>query len=257
MRIEDDGRIGGVSGKVDGELPVVWHAKGDGLWVGVTADLHEGVHGISVRAVDQSGRVVSSERQVVVNSSEALGEAVLGLGARGEDVRLLHQRLIEAGYLASDKISDVFDQTTQAALEKLQEAEGFEVTGMAEGETLVALGPRIFINLSTFSLVLDRPGMDEKRWTIASGSYDHPTPVGQFVIYEKVKDPTWLPPKSDWAKDAKPIPPGPDNPLGTRWLGFDWGGVGIHGTNAPWTVGSAASHGCMRIMTGQVEELFE
>jgi len=257
LRIEDDGRIGGVSGKVDGELPVVWHAKGDGLWVGVTPDLHEGFHGISVRAVDQSGRVVSSERQVVVNSSEALGEAVLGLGARGEDVRLLHQRLIEAGYLASDKISDVFDQTTQAALEKLQEAEGFEVTGMAEGETLVALGPRIFINLSTFSLVLDRPGMDEKRWTIASGSYDHPTPVGQFVIYEKVKDPTWLPPKSDWAKDAKPIPPGPDNPLGTRWLGFDWGGVGIHGTNAPWTVGSAASHGCMRMVTGQVEELFE
>ena len=40
-------------------------------------------------------------------------------------------------------------------------------------------------------------------------------------------------------------------------MGFDWGGVGIHGTNAPWTVGSAASHGCMRMVTGQVEELFE
>ena len=257
VRFEDDGKIQGVSGKVDGKQAVIWHAKGDGMWVGVTPELYEGFHEVSVRAVDESGRIASSKRQVVINSSEALGEAALGLGARGEDVRLLHERLKEAGYLASDKISDVFDQTTEAALEKLQEAEGFEVTGRAEGDTLVALGPRIFINLSNFSLVLDRPGKEQKRWMIASGSYDHPTPVGKFVIYEKVIDPTWLPPKSDWAKDAKPIPPGPDNPLGTRWLGFDWGGVGIHGTNAPWTVGSAASHGCMRMVSGQVEELFE
>lgn len=92
---------------------------------------------------------------------------------------------------------------------------------------------------------------------VASGSYDHPTPTGEFVVWEKVTEPTWLPPKSDWAKDAEPIPPGPDNPLGTRWIGFDWGGVGIHGTNAPWTVGSAASHGCLRMVTAEVEELFE
>jgi L,D-transpeptidase-like protein/putative peptidoglycan binding protein len=257
MDLSDDGEIVGVSGKVDQDQDVTWHAKGNGHWVGVTPELHEGFHHVSVKAVDKSGRVVTSERQVVINSSEALGEAVLGLGARGEDVRLLHQRLADAGFLANDAISDMFDKTTEMALEKLQEAEGFEVTGMAEGKTLAALGPRIFINLSNFSLVLDRPGKDQKRWMIASGSYDHPTPTGEYVIYEKVIDPTWLPPKSDWAKDAKPIPPGPSNPLGTRWLGFDWGGVGIHGTNAPWSIGSASSHGCMRMVTGQVEELFE
>lgn len=255
--LADDGDIVGVSGKVDGKHAVTWHAKGNGRWVGVTPELHEGFHQISVKAVDGSGRVVASNRQVVINSSEALGEAVLGLGARGEDVRLLHERLAEAGYLAKQSLTDVFDETTQTALKKLQEAEGFEVTGMAEGETLVALGPRIFINLSNFSLVLDRPGKEQKRWMIASGSFEHPTPVGKFVIHEKVTHPTWLPPKSDWAKDAKPIPPGPENPLGTRWLGFDWGGVGIHGTNAPWSVGTASSHGCLRMVTGQVEELFE
>ena len=172
-------------------------------------------------------------------------------------LRKIYERLAEAGYLKAEKFGTVFDKETEEALKKLQEEEGFEVTGRAEGKTLIALGPRIFINLAQFSLVLDRPGKEQKRWMIASGSYDHPTPVGDFVIHEKVPYPTWLPPKSDWAKDAEPIPPGPNNPLGTRWLGFDWGGVGIHGTNAPWTVGSAASHGCLRMVTSEVEELFE
>jgi peptidoglycan hydrolase-like protein with peptidoglycan-binding domain len=257
LKISDDGKVAGVSGKVDGQHPIEWFAKDDGLWVGLTPELHEGFHRISVKAVDASGRVIAGERQVIIDSSEALGEAALGLGARGEDVKLLHQRLVEAGYLNEASVESVFGQATEKALKKLQEAEGFEVTGRAEGKTLVALGPRIFINLSTFSLVLDRPGKEQRRWMIASGSYEHPTPVGEFIILEKVYEPTWLPPKSDWAKDAKPIPPGPGNPLGTRWLGFDWGGVGIHGTNAPWSVGTASSHGCMRMVTGQVEELFE
>lgn len=257
LDLKDDGKIVGVSGKVDGKEPIQWFAKGGSRWVGTTPDLHEGFHEVTVKAVDESGRVVSGQRQVIIDSSEALGEAVLGLGARGEDVRLLHERLIEAGYLPEGPVASVFNKATEKAIRELQKAEGYAVTGKAEGEALVALGPRIFINLSKFSLVLDRPGQKQRRWMIASGSYAHPTPVGKFVIKEKVPHPTWLPPKSDWAKDAKPIPPGPGNPLGTRWLGFDWGGVGIHGTNAPWSIGTASSHGCLRMVTGQVEELFE
>ena len=257
VQFEDDGSIVGVSGKVDGKEPVQWFAKGDDRWVGVTPELHEGFHQISLKAVDEGGRVVEGARQVIVDSSEALGDAVLGLGARGEDARLLNQRLAEAGYMDPESVSSVFDKKTEKAISELQKAEGYDVAGKAEGKALVALGPRIFINLSNFSLVLDRPGKDQKRWMVASGSYAHPTPVGKFVIHEKVPHPTWLPPKSDWAKDAKPIPPGPGNPLGTRWLGFDWGGVGIHGTNAPWSIGSASSHGCLRMVTGQVEELYE
>ncbi|MFA7479069.1 MAG: L,D-transpeptidase family protein [Vulcanimicrobiota bacterium] len=257
LEIKDDGRIAGVSGQAGREKAIIWHAKGEGRWVGITPELHEGFHEISVRVADAAGRVTSSKRQIVIDSSEVLGESALGLGARGEDVRQLHKRLSEAGYLAADKISSVFDSDTQAALESFQKAEGFEVTGLADGETLIALGPKIFINLGSFSLVLDRPGQEPKRWTIASGTGDYPTPTGRYVIYEKVMHPTWLPPKSEWAKDAKPVPPGPDNPLGTRWLGFDWGSVGIHGTNAPWTVGTASSHGCLRMVTSQVEELFE
>lgn len=257
LDLKDDGSISGVSGKIDGEHPVTWFAKGDGRWVGTTPELHEGFHSVTVKAADGTGRVVSSERQFVINASEALGEAVIGLGARGADVKLLHERLVEAGYLTQGTVGTVFNKNTEEALKKLQAAEGFDVTGKAEGETLIALGPRIFINLSKFSLVLDRPGKEQRRWQVATGSWAHPTPQGKFKIVEKVYHPTWLPPKSDWAKDAKPIPPGPGNPLGTRWLGFDWGGVGIHGTTAPWSIGTAASHGCLRMVTYQVEDLFE
>lgn len=257
FELRDDGKIAGVSGKVDKGEPITFSAKGNGRWTATTTELHEGFHNVTVKAVDESGRVVASSRQIVVDSSEKLGEAALGLGARGADVTLLHQRLVDAGFLEKGAFGDVYDHKTESAVKKFQQSEGFEVTGVTEGETLAALGPRIFINLGNFSLVLDQPGQEPKRWTIASGSGEHPTPRGRFTIVEKVTDPTWLPPKSDWAKDAKPVPPGPDNPLGSRWLGFDWGEVGIHGTNAPWTVGSAASHGCMRMVTEEVEELFD
>lgn len=254
---KDDGEIVGVSGTVNGTKAIVWHSKGNGRWVGVTPDLHEGFHSIKVKAVDMAGNVVTGERQVVIDSSETLGEAVLGLGARGQDAKLLNERLVDAGFLPKGTVLGTFSKETEQALRALQKNEGFEITGRAEGETLAALGPRIYINLSNFSLVLDRPGKETRRWTVASGTQDHPTPTGRFVVWEKVDHPTWLPPDSEWAKEAKPIPPGPDNPLGTRWIGFDWGGVGIHGTNAPWTVGSAASHGCLRMVTEQVEELYE
>jgi lipoprotein-anchoring transpeptidase ErfK/SrfK len=70
------------------------------------------------------------------------------------------------------------------------------------------------------------------------------------------ENPTWTPPDSDWAKDAEPIPPGPDNPLGTRWMAI-YGTVGIHGTNNPASIGYSVSHGCIRMRIPDVEELFD
>jgi len=69
-------------------------------------------------------------------------------------------------------------------------------------------------------------------------------------------NPTWLPPNSDWAKDAKPIPPGATNPLGTRWIGTSAPGVGIHGTPDDASIGSYASHGCIRMHIPDVEDLY-
>lgn len=255
LSILDDGPLAGVNGQVDGR-PVVWHRKSAERWVATTESLPEGRHTVEVKVADQAGRWSTSQRELVIDSSETLGEATLVVGARGADVVALHRRLREAGF-GEGGLGSQFTAATREALRRFQDSEGLPVTGRADPATLVALGPRLLINLREFSLVLDRPGQPARRWAVASGTAEHPTPTGRFVVHEKVVDPTWLPPDSEWAKDAKPIEPGPDNPLGTRWIGFDWGGVGIHGTNAPWTVGSAASHGCLRMETGQVEELFE
>ena len=81
------------------------------------------------------------------------------------------------------------------------------------------------------------------------------TPIGQFHIIEKVKNPTWYPPS--WHHSQKPVPAGPDNPLGNRWIGISATRVGIHGTNDPLNVGASVTHGCIRCYPQHVEQLFE
>jgi L,D-transpeptidase ErfK/SrfK len=93
-------------------------------------------------------------------------------------------------------------------------------------------------------------------WPVATGRPQYPTPLGNYTIVTKQKDPTWTPPDSDWAKGEDPIGPGSDNPLGTRWMGLSAGGIGIHGTPNPASVGYSASHGCIRMKIPDVEKLF-
>ena len=92
---------------------------------------------------------------------------------------------------------------------------------------------------------------------VATGQARYPTPLGRFEIVVKWRNPWWYPPASDWAKDAKPIPPGPGNPLGTRWMGISSPAVGIHGTPDAASIGYSASHGCIRMLISEVEWLFE
>jgi lipoprotein-anchoring transpeptidase ErfK/SrfK len=92
---------------------------------------------------------------------------------------------------------------------------------------------------------------------VATGLAKYPTPLGEWEIVIKERDPTWNPPDSDWAKDAKPIPPGPGNPLGTRWMGLSAAAVGIHGTPDAASIGYSASHGCIRMKIPEAEWLFE
>jgi L,D-transpeptidase catalytic domain/Putative peptidoglycan binding domain len=101
-------------------------------------------------------------------------------------------------------------------------------------------------------------GMKLRRtFGIATGQAEYPTPLGRFQIIVKWRDPWWYPPSSDWAKDAKPIPPGPGNPLGTRWMGISSPAVGIHGTPDAASIGYSASHGCIRMLIDHAEWLFE
>ena len=97
-----------------------------------------------------------------------------------------------------------------------------------------------------------------RSFRIAVGLPEYPTPLGSFVIINKWRDPWWYPPAgSDWAEGAEPIPPGPGNPLGTRWMGISSPYVGIHGTPDAASIGYSASHGCIRMAIPQAEWLFE
>ena len=92
---------------------------------------------------------------------------------------------------------------------------------------------------------------------VATGQSQYPTPLGRFRVVVKWKNPWWYPPNSAWAKDLEPVPPGPGNPLGTRWMGISSPGVGIHGTPEPGSIGYSVSHGCIRMRIPDAEWLFE
>ncbi len=98
-----------------------------------------------------------------------------------------------------------------------------------------------------------------KTYRIAVGQVGLETPAGLYSITDMQTNPAWHVPNSDWAGDlaGKTIPPGdPGNPIKARWMGL-YGGVGIHGTSATNSIGTAASHGCIRMLIPEVEELYE
>jgi len=84
---------------------------------------------------------------------------------------------------------------------------------------------------------------------VAVGAQASPSPTGEFQIVSRVSNPTYYHP-------GTVIPSGKNNPLGTRWVGLSQKGYGIHGTNAPRSVGQAASHGCIRLRNRDMERLF-
>ncbi len=97
-----------------------------------------------------------------------------------------------------------------------------------------------------------------RTFKVATGQAIYPTPAGTFHIVVMERNPWWYPPTYDsWAKGLKPVPPGPDNPLGTRWMGLSVPGVGIHGTDEPTSIGYSESHGCVRMQVPDAEWLFE
>jgi lipoprotein-anchoring transpeptidase ErfK/SrfK len=129
-----------------------------------------------------------------------------------------------------------------------------KVTHPAVGRT--SFGPIIVIHRGSNRLYLYR---NMKLWRIfgvASGQSAYPTPLGHSQIEVKAENPWWYPPDSPWAAGAKPIPPGPGNPLGTRWMGLGFDGVGIHGTPDAASIGYSASHGCIRMYSHDAEWLF-
>jgi lipoprotein-anchoring transpeptidase ErfK/SrfK len=117
-------------------------------------------------------------------------------------------------------------------------------------------GPVIVIHRGLNQLDLYDGMRPWRAFGVATGQTTYPTPLGRFQIVVKWRNPTWYPPNSPWAAGAKPIPPGPGNPLGTRWMGLSAPGVGIHGTYEDGSIGYSVSHGCIRMHIPDAEWLF-
>ena len=112
----------------------------------------------------------------------------------------------------------------------------------------------IIINIPAFRLYLYENGVPIREYPIGVGNVFQPSIIGETRIINKVVDPTYYPTRW-WERGLEPIPPGPDNPVGTRWLGLGFPSYGIHGTNNPDSIGQAMSSGCIRMYNHDVEEL--
>jgi lipoprotein-anchoring transpeptidase ErfK/SrfK len=121
-----------------------------------------------------------------------------------------------------------------------------------------AYGTIVTIDRGNFKLRLFKGLKLSKTYGVAVGMAAYPTPTGRYTISNKAVNPAWTAPNSPWAGAyANEVVPGgsAENPLKARWMGIV-NGVGIHGTGAPGSIGSRASHGCIRMTVPDVVDLF-
>jgi hypothetical protein len=125
----------------------------------------------------------------------------------------------------------------------------FLVSLPAVAQSEAPSGRVLLVSIPDRKLALIEDGEVKKIYTVAVGKDSTPSPTGSFTVKVRVTNPTYY-------HTGKVVEPGPGNPVGTRWIGLSQKGYGIHGTNAPRSIGKAASHGCIRMKKADLEELF-
>jgi lipoprotein-anchoring transpeptidase ErfK/SrfK len=153
--------------------------------------------------------------------------------------------------------NDAVKTLVSALRENRRTGIGLPFKEIAQKVTRDSFGPVIVIRRESKRLYLYQGVKFKRVFGVATGQSVYPTPLGRFEVVVMWRNPWWYPPDSPWAKGAKPIPPGPGNPLGTRWMGLSAPGVGIHGTPDDASIGYSASHGCIRMHISEAEWLFE
>lgn len=155
------------------------------------------------------------------------------------------------------------------AMEHLAESNGLPISMGALGRDRVSLpsrrilpmnppGSGVVVNLPERGFYVFSQGDKPRFFPIAVGEPGRfATPTGNFSIIEKVRDPDWVAPEWAGLGEDNVIPAGPDNPLGDRWIGLSSPGLGMHSTNNPSSIGSATSHGCMRMYPEVARSVFE
>ncbi len=125
-------------------------------------------------------------------------------------------------------------------------------SALAQEQTVVAAARpkrQVVVSVPDRKLVVMENGAVLRVFPVAVGAGVSPSPTGEFEVVSRLTDPTYY-------HSGVVIPPGADNPLGPRWVGFNKKGYGIHGTNAPGSIGKAASHGCIRMRNRDIVQFF-
>jgi lipoprotein-anchoring transpeptidase ErfK/SrfK len=147
----------------------------------------------------------------------------------------------------------MFRMEAQVKVKKMAALTGVMLMAAAEALAQEKSGRparRIVVSIPDRKLAVLEEDKVMKVYPTAVGAPVSPSPQGSFTIVQRLADPTWY-------TKGRVVPPGRNNPLGTRWLGLSMKGYGIHGTNQPASIGHNASHGCIRMRNRDVEELFE
>jgi lipoprotein-anchoring transpeptidase ErfK/SrfK len=190
------------------------------------------------RKLDQPAR----DAEVSFPSLESVREQT-GIRVKG---KVLKQRIAQA--LTVPGVARRVKATVATIHPKVTQAE------LADKYPIVLVADR-----NAFQLRLYKDLQLATQYTVAVGALGFDTPAGLYHIQNKAVDPAWSVPDSDWAGDlAGTVVPGgvPENPLKARWLGI-YDGAGIHGTDQTYSLGTAASHGCIRMAIPDVIELYD
>ncbi|MGE5560570.1 MAG: L,D-transpeptidase family protein [Chloroflexota bacterium] len=171
----------------------------------------------------------------------------------GPDILAVQQRLAQLGFYKGP-LDQIYGPETEAAVKAFQASRGLLVDGIVGPNTWSALGIgqvpttnsvsqqtgyNIVVDIDEIKLYLKRGNSIVKTYDCAVGKPQTPSPVGYWTIVQKTEN--------------------PGGAFGTRWMRIScpWGGYGIHGTNNPSSIGTAASHGCVRMHNRDVEALYD
>lgn len=168
--------------------------------------------------------------------------------------QLVFQRSQEGWVLDEDQAREVILDTLTSPQRKAVIQIGVTPPQVSDDQ----VGKVITVDKTNHILTLYNNMQIEKQYPIAVGMSAWPTPSGTFSIVSKTKSPTWVNPGTSWAVTMPPfIPPGPGSPLGTRALATSASGVLIHGTYSSGSIGYSVSHGCIRMLIKDSEDIYE
>jgi lipoprotein-anchoring transpeptidase ErfK/SrfK len=125
----------------------------------------------------------------------------------------------------------------------------FGPTAAAQDFSTARAARQVLVSIPDRKLAVLEGGKVLRTFPVAVGATVSPSPSGEFKIVNRIANPTYY-------HRGVVIPAGAGNPIGTRWLGLNRKGYGIHGTNEPGSIGKAASHGCIRLRNRDMEQLF-